>query len=138
LIFVDTNVLAETMKPRPEPLVINWLNANDHDLALSAIVVAEIAYGIEKIRNDERAPRLQIIFDDWRRRFAGRLYSFDEEAGLIYGRICGAAVRNGRQIAEKDGMIAAIALRYGAALATRNSADFRLVGLPLINPWESH
>jgi predicted nucleic acid-binding protein len=135
LIFVDTNVLAETLRPRPEKAVIDWLIANDAQLAISTIVVAEIAFGIEKIRGGQRSPRLQAGLDDWRKRLSGRIYSLDEEAALIYGRIAGAASRSGRFVEAQDGMIAAIALRHTAPLATRNISHFDHLGLSLINPW---
>ncbi|MDQ0395822.1 type II toxin-antitoxin system VapC family toxin [Labrys monachus] len=135
MIFIDTNVLAETMRPRPAPAVIHWLIANDHLVAVPAIVIAEIAYGIEKIRHDERSPRLQSSLDEWRRRFAGRIYGFDEEAALIYGHVMGAARRKGETLDALDGMIASIALRHDYPLATRNIAHFAPCSVRTINPW---
>lgn len=99
------------------------------------MVIGEIAYGIAKIRDDERAPRLERALEDWRDRFAGRIHGFDEEAALIYGVIMSDARRRGRSMSVPDGMIAAIARTKGAALATRNVADFQDCGIELINPW---
>ncbi|MFN4207485.1 MAG: type II toxin-antitoxin system VapC family toxin [Agrobacterium albertimagni] len=136
MIFLDTNVVSETFKKEPNEAVIAWLIRHDAALALSSIVIGEMAYGIAKIRDDERAPRLERSLQDWRRRFAGRIYGFDEEAALNYGEIMGDASRRGHPMSAPDGMIAAIAKTKDAALATRNGTDFQHCGLALINPWE--
>lgn len=136
MIFLDTNVVSETFKKEPNEAVIAWLIRHDAELALSSIVIGEMAYGIAKIRDDERVPRLKRSLQDWRRRFAGRIYGLDEEAALTYGEIMGDARRRGHPMSAPDGMIAAIAKTKDAALATRNVTDFQHCGLALINPWE--
>jgi predicted nucleic acid-binding protein len=135
VIFLDTNVVAETMRPSANPDVTHWLARHEPALALSTIVIAEIAYGVAKLGTDDRAPRLMTILDAWRQRFAGRIHGFDEEAALIYGRVMAARRAAGRLISAQDGMIAAIALRHRAAIATRNTRDFEIDGLRVINPW---
>lgn len=136
MIFLDTNVVSETFKKEPSEAVIAWLIRHDVELALSSVVIGEIAYGIAKIRDDERVPRLERSLQDWRRRFAGRIYGFDEEAALAYGETMGDTRRRGHPMSAPDGMIAAIAKTKGATLATRNRTDFQYCGLALINPWE--
>lgn len=136
MIFLDTNVVSETFKKEPNEAVIAWLIRHDAELALSSIVIGEMAYGIAKIRDDERAPRLFRSLQDWRRRFAGRIYGLDEEAALTYGEIMGDARRRGHPMSAPDGMIAAMAKTKDAALATRNVTDFQHCGLALINPWQ--
>lgn len=54
MIFLDTNVVSETLRRSPEPAVIAWLVKHDAELALSAVAIAEIAFGIAKIRPDQR------------------------------------------------------------------------------------
>ncbi|NBB53155.1 PIN domain-containing protein [Rhizobium sp. CRIBSB] len=136
MIFLDTNVVSETFKKEPNEAVIAWLIRYDAELALSSIVIGEIAYGIAKIRDDERAPRLELSLKDWRSRFAGRIHGFGEEAALAYGEIMGDAKRRGTTMPAPDGMIAAVAKTKGGALATRNVDDFRHCGVELVNPWE--
>lgn len=135
MIFLDTNVVAEATRAKPHLKVMNWLIANDAELALSTVVIAEIAYGIERVRPDQRALRLDQALDALRERFAGRIYGFDVESALLYGRIMGRAKLKGRMMEVPDGMIAAIALRHGAVLATRNAGHFLIDGLTHINPW---
>ena len=135
MIFIDTNVVSETLRVRPDQQVLAWLERHDAELALSTIVIAELAFGIDKIHPDQRALRLTAGLDEWRRRFAGRIFAFTEESALVYGQIMGTAARNGRSMSAQDGMIAAIARAHDSPLATRNVSDFGLAEISIINPW---
>lgn len=136
MIFLDTNVISETLKKSPDPAVIAWLVRHDAELALPTVTIAEIAYGIQRIRPDERAERLEQGLSDWRRRFADRIFGLTEEAALAYGEIMGVACQQGRGMSAPDGMIAAIARINGGRLATRNISDFATARLELISPWD--
>lgn len=136
MIFLDTNVVAETFRKQPNEAVAAWLARYDVELALPTVTIAEIAFGIQKISPDQRALRLEQRLSNWRRRFAGRIFGLTEEAALAYGEIIGAATRQGHPMSEPDGMIAAIARVNGGRLATRNLTNFMTTGLDLISPWE--
>ncbi|MGT2465273.1 PIN domain-containing protein [Mesorhizobium atlanticum] len=136
MIFVDTNVISETLKKVSNPAVLAWLVRNDAELALPTVAIGEIAFGIQKIRPDERANRLEQGLSQWRHRFADRIFGLTEEAALAYGEIMGTAKRQGLSMSAPDGMIAAIARINGGRLATRNSSDFSSAGLDLISPWD--
>ena len=136
MIFLDTNVVSETLKKAPDEAVIAWRVRHDAELALPTVTIAEIAYGIEKIRPDQRAVRLEQGLADWRRRLADRIFGLTESAALAYGEIMVAAVRQGRPMSAPDGMIAAITRVNGGRLATRNLADFATTGLDLMSPWD--
>lgn len=136
MIFLDTNVISETLKNQPDPGVMAWLVRHDAELALSTVTIAEIAFGIQKILPDQRAKRLELGLTNWRQRFADRIFGLTEEAALAYGEIMGAASRQGRGMSAPDGMIAAIARVNGGGLATRNVSDFSTTGLALISPWK--
>ncbi|MGH6918213.1 MAG: PIN domain-containing protein, partial [Geminicoccaceae bacterium] len=125
MIFVDTNVLSETLRNSPDPAVSAWLVRHDAELALPTVTIAEIAFGIRKILPDQRATRLERGLSDWRHRFADRIFGLTEEAALAYGVIMAAAYRQGRGMSAPDGMIAAIVRVNGGRLATRNLADFQ-------------
>lgn len=135
MIFVDTNVLSETLKRAPDEAVLAWLERFDSQLALSTVAIGEVAYGIARIKPEERARRLEQGLTEWRRRFAGRIFGLTEEAAMAYGDIMGDATRQGRTMSIQDGMIAAIARTNGGRLATRNLIDFRTTGLDLMSPW---
>jgi hypothetical protein len=136
VIFLDTNVVSETLRLQPDSRVLQWLERHDAELALGTVVIAELAFGIEKKRPDERAVRLAAGLDAWRQRFAGRIFAFTEEAALAYGEIMGHAARGGRPMSAQDGMIAAIARVHDAPLATRNGGDFAVAGIDLLDPWQ--
>ena len=96
MIFLDTNVVSETLAKAPNPGVLAWLSRFDAELALPTVALAEIAYGIDKIRTDQRAKRLARGLEEWRKRFADRIFAFTEPAALIYGSMMGEATRSGR------------------------------------------
>lgn len=136
MIFLDTNVISETLRKTPDPAVVAWLVRNDAELALPTVTIAEIAFGIRKISPEQRAERLEQGLTDWRHRFADRIFGLTEAAALAYGDIMSVAARSGRPMAAPDGMIAAIARISRGRLATRNLSDFETTGLELVNPWK--
>jgi predicted nucleic acid-binding protein len=103
---------------------------------LPTVTIAEIAFGISKIRPNQRALRLEQGLTHWRHRFADRIFGFTEAAALAYGDIMGTALRHGRSMTAPDGMVAAIARINGARLATRTMTDFATIGIELISPWD--
>jgi predicted nucleic acid-binding protein len=135
MIFVDTNVVSETMRARPSGAIDAWVDRNGDKLFISTVVLAEIRFGIERVRPDERSPRWSIVLKRWREQLVDRVAAFDEDSADAYGLIMGDAHLRGRAVAPVDGMIAAIALRHGAALATRNARHFEGLGLRLHDPW---
>jgi predicted nucleic acid-binding protein len=89
LIFLDTNVVSETLKRSPNLSVVEWLIRFDAELALPTVTIAEIAFGIHQILPDRRAGRLDEGLAAWRRSFADRIFGLTEEAALAYGeRLC--------------------------------------------------
>ena len=70
------------------------------------------------------------------RQFAGRILAFDQEVAVLWGELMGAADLTGRTRPALDAQIAAIALRYGLVLVTRNTPDFEGLVAALLNPWE--
>lgn len=136
MIFLDTNIVSETLRRDPDMAVLEWLARNDEQIALPSVTLAELAYGIAKIRPDQRADRLEAGLLEWRQRFSGRIFALTEDAAIAYGAIMGRASRSGRPMSVPDGMIAAIAHVNGGQLATRNLKDFQTTELVLISPWE--
>jgi predicted nucleic acid-binding protein len=58
--FLDTNVISEWLKPRPDQGVIEWLAAVDEDrVYLSVITISEIRYGIEQMPFSARRKRIE-------------------------------------------------------------------------------
>jgi predicted nucleic acid-binding protein len=137
VILLDTNVLSELTKPRPDPSVVVWARSSAAALAVPTIAVAEMAYGIEKLAHGRRRERLLEALHRLVVEFADRLFDFNTRAAFAYGPILANARRAGRPMAVPDAAIAAIAKANDCALATRNVRDFETTRLELINPWQN-
>ena len=87
MIFLGTKVISETLRKTPNPAVIAWLGR------AAELTIAEITFGIGKIRPDQRAARLEKGLASWRHRFADRIFPFTEATALAYGDIMSAALR---------------------------------------------
>lgn len=109
---------------------------SDADCCLSSIALGEISFGIAKLPEGARKSRYWVQLAEWRVQFADRIYPFTAETALIYGEVLAKARRAGRPMSVPDGQIAAIALEWDCALATRNISDFETAGISLINPWD--
>ena len=138
-ILLDTNVLSELMHTNPEQAVIDWFGRHLDDIFyISAITQAEIRYGIAVLpagkRRDMIAISAEVMFSQ---RFAGRCLPFDEKCTANYAAVRVNRRRAGQEVSTEDAMIAAVALSYGFAIATRNTKDFLYIeGLILHNPWQ--
>jgi predicted nucleic acid-binding protein len=137
LILLDTNVLSELAKPRPDPRVVAWTRRSAPALAVPTIAVAEMAYGIEKLTAGRRRDALLDALHRFVVEFSDRLFDFNVAAAWAYGGILAAARRAGQPMAVPDAAIAVIALANGCALATRNVKEFATTGLELVDPWRS-
>ena len=135
MIFLDTNVVSETIRLKPDPVVMAWLENNRENTNISTIVLAEISAGVERIKPELRAQRLDGFLTKTQSQYSGRIHAFDEQSALIYGEIIGQAHFSGRTIKTADAMIAAITLRHKATLATRNVMDFDFLKMKVVNPW---
>ncbi len=139
MIILDTNVVSELMRKRPDETVLDWLRKQSSaQLRLTALTVAEIRRGIGLLPNSRRKTGLEHAFETFLARgFEERILPFTENTARVYAPIYNARVRAGLGVGELDLLIAAIAREYDARLATRNTADFESCGLRLINPWLS-
>jgi predicted nucleic acid-binding protein len=135
VILLDTNVVSEVTRKEPNLDVLDWLEANKFQLHLPAVSIGEMSYGIERIRPAERSSDLSKAFTRILERFSTRYLAFDEIDALHYGKLMGESERGGRTMSVADGMLAALATRHEARLATRNIAHFEHLEIVLINPW---
>jgi predicted nucleic acid-binding protein len=137
VIVLDTNVLSEALKPVPSATVLHWLAAQaPSDVFTTAITLAEILYGLETLPAGKRRMRLLAAVEKmFAEQFAGRILPFDQDAARLFADIAAARYAAGRPISQFDTMIAAIARFHGAAVATRNAADFEHCAIQVVNPW---
>ena len=139
MILLDTNVVSELMRPRPDTRVKAFLAARPlQDLFLPSLVVAEIRYGLARLPGGQRRDALEELFERLLAEgFEDRILPFDASGTTSYAHGRASRERAGRPIAMTDALIAGMALAHGASLATRNVADFEQLGLTLLNPWEA-
>jgi predicted nucleic acid-binding protein len=136
--LLDTNVISEWTKPRPDPRVIAWLAEVDEDrVFLSVVSLAEIRRGIELMPSGNRRDRLATwLVDELPARFESRVIPIDPAVAEAWGVIMARARRTGIGLGTMDAFIAATANVYELTLVTRNTADFERLALPLLNPWQ--
>ncbi len=137
--LLDTNVISEATRPSPDPNVMVWLAAADEDrLFLSVATLAEISRGVEAMRAGKKQRRSrEWLLNELIPRFEGRILPVDAAVGLLWGATLVRSKQAGHEIEAIDALIAATAERHDLTLATRNTADFKVLKLPLFNPWGS-
>ena len=139
MIILDTNVISELMREEPHKNVKEWVAAHKPtELSLTTIAIAEIQKGLARLAKGKRRNTLENNFSIFvAEAFNDRIYSFDEEAAYIYGKIVEKREKEGFNTDAVDLMIGAIVKSQNASIATRNTKDFEGCGIKIINPWES-
>lgn len=137
MIVVDTNVVAELMRREPDAAVVRWSQAQRaSDLYTTAITVAEILYGIERLPAGQRRDGIRATAAEVFATFAPSVLPFDSGAAAQYPLIVSTRDRLGRPIDGFDAQIASICRSGGMAVATRNVKDFEQTGIGVVNPWD--
>jgi predicted nucleic acid-binding protein len=139
MIVLDTNVISEPLKPRAEPIVAGWLDAQEPEtLYLTATALSEVLIGIALLPAGKRKRGMELDMQSLQMRlFADRFLPFDRDAAIAFALLGSRAAAKGYSISTPECQIAAIAAVHGFAVATRDTAPFLAVGVPVINPWES-
>ena len=139
MILLDTNVVSELMRRSPDPAVKTWFGTIiDIPLATTAITIGEILFGLRRLPDGRRRRNLELQFLSLTQADHGLpVLAYDEAAAQSYGEIAVIRQKAGRSVQPSDIMIAAIAHRHEASIATRNVRDFDLTGLTIIDPWQA-
>ncbi|MHB1674500.1 MAG: PIN domain-containing protein [Acidobacteriaceae bacterium] len=135
--LLDTNVISEWTKPRPDVSVVRWLGgAKEDDLFLSVITIGELWHGIERLpQGKRRAALAQWVEQDLSARFEERLLGIDERIARTWGVLLAESQQRGRAMHAVDALLAATALAYSFTLVTRNTKDFVASGIRVLNPF---
>jgi predicted nucleic acid-binding protein len=136
VIVLDTNVLSEPLRSKPDAAVIEWIQTVQEDLALTSISVGEIFVGVRLLPSGKRRTGLMSAIETTLSAFTEQVLIYDDRAARTYARLHESRRGLGRPLGVEDGMIAAICLTRHSKLATRNVRNFENLGLELINPWE--
>jgi predicted nucleic acid-binding protein len=135
--LLDTNVISEWVKPVPHAGVIRWLaEAEEDSVFISVISIAEIRHGVERMPKGRRRDRIAAwLREDLIARFEGRVLPVDTAVAQEWGVAVYQARSCGRTLGTMDAFLAATARHLGLTVVTRNTADFRGLGLDVFDPW---
>lgn len=136
--LLDTCVLSETIKPKPDQGLVDWLTAREEStLFVSALTLGELRKGIERLPSGKKRHDLLLWLARLCAAYSARFLDFDPECAMTWGEITARAEASGRTLPVIDSVLAATALRNDCALVTRNVADYSGIGVKLVNPWGS-
>ena len=138
MFVVDTNVVSELMRPRPDRDVVAWVDGRPiNTLFVTVVTEAEIRAGIAMLPEGERRDGLAAAAERaFGAVFSARVLPFGRYAAKSYAVITATHRAAGRPISVADCQIAAIARSLGAAVATRDVNDFDGCDVEVINPWK--
>lgn len=137
--LLDTNILSELRKPRPETRVLKWFQeVNADTLFVSVLTIGEIVQGLYKIHSTDPAKSAQL--NQWlsllNQQFKNKIIEIDVTIAETWGRINGEVMQNGPPLNAIDGLLAATSIVHNMTLVTRNVRDFNRATVNLLNPWE--
>ncbi|MFZ0789012.1 MAG: type II toxin-antitoxin system VapC family toxin [Chromatiaceae bacterium] len=135
--LLDTNVLSELWRKRPEPAVERFVAEQTlSNLYVSEVTIAEIRFGIELIGDFERRSELHRWLDRrLRPLFGRRALPITEDVLLQWRLMIEAGRKRGQTFSHPDILIAATAAEHGLTVVTRNTSEFASAGVAVFNPW---
>lgn len=139
MIILDTNVVSEIMRPRPDAHVLHWLDQQPRtSVWTTSITVFEIRFGLETMPAGKRRTALMLSFERWLDEIVQqRIAGYDDAAARRSAELAAERQKMGRPGDLRDTMIAGIVLASRASLATRNRKHFEEIASSLVNPWET-
>jgi toxin FitB len=135
--LLDTNILSELRRPKPEPKVLAFITARPlEQLYVSAVTFAEIRFGIELVADVSRRAELK----DWlahkvRPMFEERVLPVTEDIMFKWRLLVEDARKAGHTFSQPDLIIAATALCQGLTIVSRDTSDYERARAPVIDPW---
>ena len=135
--LLDTNVVSEWVKLKPNANVVRWLaDMDEDDVYLSVVTFAEIRQGIYEMPSGRRRDSLESwLNDDLFLRFEGRILDVDLAVAGAWGALMAQSTKVGMNLNAIDAFIAATARVHAVTLATRNTKHFAKLDVSLANPW---
>jgi predicted nucleic acid-binding protein len=138
MILLDTNVVSEPLKPQPDAQLLKWINAQViESLFLPSVVLAEWLTGVEKLPTGRRKTEMELLIHDFLGEVIGpRILPFDRQAAEVHATLMAKTSVIGKTPSFADCQIAAIAVVHRFTVATRDTAPFLVMGVPVIDPWQ--
>ncbi|MEM9777580.1 MAG: type II toxin-antitoxin system VapC family toxin [Chloroflexota bacterium] len=135
--LLDTNILSEMVKERPNQGVISWIDSQTNaDLFLSTITIAEIERGVNRLPQSQKRKVYESFLLTIIKNYGDNIIPINLDEAREWGKIMARSETIGRRLPVADAFIAATASIHDLTLVTRNVSDFEAVGLKLLNPWE--
>jgi predicted nucleic acid-binding protein len=137
--LLDTNCISELVRSKPEPRVLDWMEAADESLLyLSVLTLGEIRKGVAQLPQGKRRTHLETWLElELRARFSGKILPIDAAIAERWGLLAAEAKRKGTSLSAIDGLLAATALHHSLTIVSRNVSDFANTQVPILNPWEA-
>jgi len=137
MIILDSNVVSEIMRTRPDERVMRWLDRQPRaTLWITSVTIFEIRFGLETMPEGKRRAALLAGFESWLGEVVQeRIASYDESAARRAAELAADRKRKGRPGELRDTMIAGIVLASHATLATRNGKHFEDIAGSVVSPW---
>jgi len=135
--LLDTNILSELRRPKPEHKVLAFVAAQPLDLLyVSSATIAEIRFGIELVGDANRRAEL----NDWlahkvRPMFEQRILAITEDIMFKWRLLVEDGRKDGHTFSQPDLIIAATALHHGLTVVSRDVSDYQKARAPVLNPW---
>ena len=135
--LLDTNVISELRRPRPNARVRAFVASQAlEDLFVSTVTFAEIRYGIEVVVDPIRRAELNgWLAHQVRPMFGQRVLEVSEDVMFKWRLLVEEVRKAGHTFSQPDLIIAATALHHGLTVVTRDTGDYALARVPLLNPW---
>ncbi len=135
--LLDTNVLAELVKPNGNPAVQAALDEiPTANVFLSVLTLGEIVKGICLLAPGKKKRHLTAWLAGLENAYGERILPLDVETVRIWGELTAISQKRGSVIPPIDGLLAATALRHGLHVMTRNTKPFEASGALVIDPWQ--
>lgn len=135
--LLDTNVISELVKPKPDQRLVRWIEETDEStLFLSVLTLGEIRNGVQRLRSGRRRASLESwLQGDLPSRFQDRILPVDAAIADRWGTLSAIPAAKGKPVPVVDGLLAATAFHHNLTLVTRNASDVTGIGVPTLNPW---
>jgi toxin FitB len=138
MIILDSNVLSELMRPKPEASVVAWLDRQPPtSIWTTSVTILEIRFGLQIMPAGRRRVIYAQGFEELLKGIDHRIAPFDTEAAQHASELMASRKIRGRPRELRDTMIAGIVVARHASLATRNVAHFDDVSATLVDPWDA-
>jgi predicted nucleic acid-binding protein len=135
--LLDTNVVSEWVKPRPDPNVVHWMaDIEEERVFVSVITFAELIQGIEGMAAGRRRAALESwLVNDLAPRFEGRILAVDLRVAQFWGNIMARGRKKGISLGAMDAFFASTAEAHEMTLVRRDTREFERLGIAVFNPW---